>query len=69
MAGQPLEMPLMCTDTWTNTKDAGGLFSPATHFPQQNLLELPSHGSQHKEAFVLLGAGEDGACWIRSFLE
>lgn len=69
VAGQPLEAPLMWTDTWTNTKDAAAFFIPATYFPEQNFPELPSHASQHKEAFVFWGAGEDSVCWIRSLSE
>lgn len=56
-AGWILEVPLMGTDTWENTKGPAGFFVPAFHLAEQNL-PGPSDASYHKETFVLLELGK-----------
>lgn len=57
-AGQIVEVPLMGTDTWENTKVAAWLFLPAFHLAEQNLPALPSDASYYKETFVLWELGK-----------
>lgn len=52
-----MEVPLMGTDTWENTKGAAWLFVQAFHLAEQNL-PGPSDASYHKETFVQLELGK-----------